>query len=496
MRGFVVPPRAEALLRAVAGHAAGIDAYVVGGTVRDALLGREVRDLDLALAGDARGWARGLADALGGHFVALDDARDVARVALDDGGVRQIDVAALQGTLNDDLRRRDFTVDALAVPLAGGAVIDPCGGLRDLGARLVRMTSPAAFDADPLRLLRAVRIAAELGFTLEPATSAAVRARARHVLDAAAERRRDELCRMLALDDAASGLWLLDAAGLMDALLPEVAAGKGVTQPKEHAYDVFEHNMRTVGAVDIILAPARPAGQSAWLWEELWDAFGWCEERLRHYFVEAPGRGQPRAVLLRLAALLHDVAKPQTRERQPDGRVRFFGHADAGARTAGEILHRFRFPARDTRWVVLLVEQHLRPVQLARPGEAPTRRALYRFFRDLGDAAEATLFLSLADAAAARGPKMTRAGWRRHVAYMNSLLVRSSEDEGIVHPPRLLTGRDIMSALGLVEGPGIGRLLAALEEAQAGGEVRDREGALAFVKEQVRGGPGTADTSR
>ncbi len=496
MREFVVPRRTEALLRAVACHAAGIDTYVVGGTLRDALLGREVRDLDLALAGHARAWARGLAAALGGRFVALDDARDVARVVLARGEVRQIDVAALQGTLDDDLRRRDFTVDALAVPLAGGAVIDPCGGLRDLDARLVRMTSPAALDADPLRLLRGVRIAAELGFALEAETSAAVRERAPRAIDAAAERRRDELGHILALDDAASGLWLLDAVGLLEALLPEVAAGKGVEQPPEHAYDVFEHNMRTVGALDLMLAPARPAGETAWLWEELWGVFGWCEDRLRGYFAEPPGRGQPRAALLRLAALLHDVAKPRTRERQPDGRIRFFGHADAGARTAAEILRRYRFPEQEVRWVALLVEQHLRPVQLARPGEAPTRRALYRFFRDLGDAAEAVLFLSLADAAAARGPKMTRAGWRRHVAYMNSLLVRSSEDEGIVHPPRLLTGHDIMSALGLVEGPAIGRLLAAVEEAQAGGEVRDREGALAFVREQVRGGPRTADTSR
>ncbi|MHB8378000.1 MAG: HD domain-containing protein [Dehalococcoidia bacterium] len=497
MRAFTATVAADRLLRAITAGARGRGVYLVGGTVRDVLLGREAHDLDLAIEGDAHAWARHLAGALGGHFVALDDERDVARVMLDDGHEPWwIDVAALHGTLDDDLRRRDFTVDAMAVRLGGHDIIDPCGGLRDLDARVVRMTSPAALDADPLRLLRGVRIAAELGFALEPETAAAIRERAPGVPAAAAERRRDELCGILALDRAEPGLRLLDDIGLLDALLPEVTAGKGVEQPEEHAYDVFEHNVRTVAALDVMLAPQRPAAEAAWMWDELWDAFGWSEQRLRACLAETPSGWRSRVALLRMAALLHDVAKPQTRERQPDGRIRFFGHADAGARIADEVMRRYRFSAREVRWVALLVEQHLRPVALAQAGQVPTRRALHRFFKDLGDAAEAALFLALADAAAARGPNMTRDGWRRHVRYMNSLLVRCSEDEGIVHPPRLLTGRDIMSELGLPEGPIVGRLLAALEDAQAGGDVHHRNAALAFVRQQAQGAKGTADRSK
>jgi poly(A) polymerase len=288
---------------------------------------------------------------------------------------------------------------------------------------------------------------------------------------------------------------MLDETGLFDALLPEVAAGKGVEQPREHAYDVFEHNLRTVGALDVMLA-GTPPGMADWVWTAVWDAFAWRSHEVRDYFAGELTAGHTRAALLRLGGLLHDVAKPQTRARQPDGRIRFFGHSEEGARVAAEMLRAYRFPAREVRWVALLVEEHLRPVQLAALGEVPTRRALYRFFRDLGDAAQAVLFLSLADAYAARGPMMTPDAWRRQVAYMNSLLVRSFEDAGIVHPPRLLTGYDIMSALSLTEGPAVGRLLAALEEAQAAGEVRDRDEALAFVASAVQRESGTPDTSR
>lgn len=468
-------------------RASGVAGYVVGGTVRDALLGRATRDLDLAVDGDAMGVAQRIARALSGHFVELDDVNAVARVVLDEGPVRYIDVAQLQGTLDQDMRRRDFTIDALAVPLDGGAVIDVGGGLDDLAACLVRMNGADVFDADSLRLLRGVRIAAELGFKLEPATEAAIRERASRVTEAAAERRRDELARIFSLEDAYAGLRLLDRVGLLDVLLPELAVGKGVMQPGEfHAYDVFEHALRAVEAMDVMLAPVRPGGEHAWMWDELWRAIGWDEAELRAYLAEELSEGRSRASLLKLATLLHDVAKPQTREVQLDGRVRFFGHADLGAKAAARVMRRYRCSAKEVRFVSVLVAEHLRPVQLAQPGEAPTRRALYRFHRDLGDAARAVLLLALADAAGARGPKMTSEGWSRHVWYMNGLLVRSMKEEGIVDPPRLLTGDDIISKLGVPEGPAIGRLLEALREAQAAGEVTDLDGALEFVERLVR----------
>ncbi|MBI5287507.1 MAG: hypothetical protein HY873_00875 [Chloroflexi bacterium] len=187
------------------------------------------------------------------------------------------------------------------------------------------------------------------------------------------------------------------------------------------------------------------------------------------------------------------MAKPQTRSVDDDGRVRFLGHADEGAAIAARVMRRLRFSASEVRFVSRLVVEHLRPVQLAQVGEVPTRRALYRFYRALGDAVPGVLLLALADAAASRGPSMTSGDWSRHVAYMNGLLVRSMEEEGIVDPPRLLTGNDVMRELGMPAGPAIGKLLEALREAQAAGEVHDREAALAFVRAARNDAKGTAE---
>ena len=490
---FGPPARLNALIDTIAALAAeaGVAAYVVGGTVRDVLLGREARDLDLAVDREAMAFARRVAAAFDAHFVELDDVNVVARVVMPrghDAAVDYVDVAQLQGTLEQDLQRRDFTIDALAVPLGQARVIDLGGGLADLGARVVRMNAPDVFDADPLRLLRAARIASELGFAIDAPTQEVIRTRASDVLQAAAERRRDELARILALEDAYHALLMLDELKLLEALLPEVTFGRGVSQPPQwHVYDVFEHGLRAVEAMDIMLAPAAPAGERAWLWEGVWGAFAWCEGELRAYLAEELSEGRSRASLLKLSALLHDVAKPQTRTVEEDGRVRFFGHADEGASIAARVMRRLRFSASEVRFVSRLVAEHLRPVQLAQVGEVPTRRALYRFYRALGDGVQGVLLLALADAAASRGPSMTSDGWSRHVAYMNSLLVRSKKEEGIVDPPRLLTGDDVMRELGMPAGPAIGKLLEALREAQAAGEVETREAAVEFVRGAASG---------
>jgi poly(A) polymerase len=267
--------------------------------------------------------------------------------------------------------------------------------------------------------------------------------------------------------------------------LPELTFGKGVTQPGEwHYYDVFEHNMHALESIDELLALAR-SEESGPQGAELWRTFAWCEPEIRAHLAEQLSEGRTRASLLKLAAVLHDVAKPQTRTVTPDGKAHFYGHADEGAKIAARIMRRERFSSSEVRYVSRLIAEHLRPVQLAQVGEVPTRRALWRFYRALGDGVPGVLLLSLADASASRGPGMTSEGWSRHVRYMNSLLVRSKEEAGILHAPRLLTGSDIMREFRLAEGPRVGELLDALAEAQGAGEVEDRAAAIAFVRARL-----------
>jgi putative nucleotidyltransferase with HDIG domain len=466
-------------------HAAVPDAVLVGGAVRDLLTDRTPRDLDVVTHGDAPEAANALAEALDGHAFALDVGRGQYRVTLHDPAADDVDISRIDD-LVDDLRRRDFTIDALASEVAAdgtlGGVTDPHEGLRDLAAGTVRMVSAANLADDPLRLLRAVRIATELQYEVEEETAGVIRTLAQRLSQAAGERQRDELVRILATPRAAQGLRLADRLRLLDALLPELAPARGVEQPKQHHYyDVFEHSLQALAALDEMLHDVPSATKRPWLGPDFREVMAGFD--VDAYLGEKTG-GLGRLVLLKLATLLHDVSKPETRSVEADGRVRFLGHSELGAAKAQAVCERLRLGNRETRFVTLLIEEHLRPTQLAQRGEPPSRRALYRFLRDLGDAAPACLILSLADAAAARGPLLQRERWRGHVAYCRYVLYEATHIDSSQQATRkrLVTGNDLMAELGLKPGPVLGRLLAQLDEAQAVGEIDTREAAIEYAR--------------
>ena len=466
----------------------GVDAYLVGGFLRDLLLGRAAEDIDIAVSGDAPALADDVAQALKGRAFPLDEERGIVRIVLPAGApVRYIDVTRLRGDIDHDLGERDFTIDAIALPLsalagrAPPALLDPLAGRGDLAGRSVRAVGDGIFRADGLRLLRAVRLCAELDFSLDDATAALVRRDASYLDGVSPERKRDELARILATPRAAASLAKLDALGLLERLLPEVAACRGVSQPKEHYWDVFQHSIETVAALDFMLADGEPPDRRRGaMWRELWGQLAWLPD-LRAHFQEETVEGRTRTALLKLAGLLHDIAKPETKAPDKTGRIRFFGHAELGAEKAAAVLRRLRFSGAETRLVSLIIEDHLRPGQLS-GGGPPTPRALFRFFRDTGDAAVDILFLTLADHLAARGPRLRPATWRRHVAYISYVLARHYLDRPPAVPPRLVTGDDLMAELGIGPGPLVGRLLAAVEEARATGEIASRDEALALAR--------------
>jgi poly(A) polymerase/tRNA nucleotidyltransferase (CCA-adding enzyme) len=465
-------PRAVAALLRVA-DAAGRDsgAVLVGGAVRDVVLGRAPVDADLAVPAGAIDLARRCAERLGGTCVVLDAERGAARVVVDRLVLDAADFRA--PTLAGDLAARDFTVNALAVPLAAlvargrAPIVDPTGGLADLRARRLRPAGPQVLADDPLRALRAVRLEASLGLRLTAAGARAVRAAAPGLAGVAAERVRDELLALLALPESARALRRADTLGVLGAILPEIEPMRATTQPAPHRFPVLEHSLRAVAGCDRLLprlTRLTPYG-----------------EELAAHVAEPLGGGLTRATTLKLAALLHDVSKPETR-RRIGGRVRFFEHDVLGAARAREIGERLRLPERAVAVVERLVRHHLRPMHLAGAASI-TLRARYRFYRDLREDTRDLLLLVLVDAAAVTGASPV-ATWRRS-AVVRDLMRGWAEQRVAAAAPPLLRGQDVMVRFHLEPGPRVGWLLAQAREAQDLGRVRSREEALAYLDSLV-----------
>ena len=383
------------------------------------------------------------------------------------------------GSLEADLALRDFTVDAMALPLdVWGdefpieSVIDPLGGMRDIEAGTVRMASPKAFSDDPLRMLRAVSLAARLGFSLEAYTRAAIRQSAPSVTSVASERVRGVFCDILAADGAKSNLALLDELGLLCAIIPELEEAKGVRQPHEHYWDVFWHSLQTVEGAERVTRDAPPP------------FVPWGEER-EEYFAQDSGDNLRRRTLLKLGCLLHDVAKPRTKTIDENGRTRFFGHHTMGAEMTLEIMRRLRFSAANTEAVCLMVQNHLRPGQMSQGEDLATPRAIHRFFRDVKGSTIDTLYLSFADYLAARGPGLVEADWRRHAGKVSHILAEGMRPEVNPALPPLVNGHDLMNIFRLPPGPRVGELLEQVREAEAAGEVSSPEEAIAWVERSL-----------
>ncbi len=412
-------------------------------------------------------------------LVVLDAERHIYRLVSREEGWN-VDLTPMRGDVAAGAQLRDFTIDALAVPLdeflAGSgtdALLDTVGGLEDLRLGQVRAVNQTVFVEDGLRLLRAVRLAAELGFTIEPGTAETIRAEAHRLEGVAQERVRDEFSRIMAVPGSARYLRLLDELGLLTRVLPELEEGRGVQQPKEHYWNVLDHSIETVAAMEQVLRLV--PDDKARLGDVPWD------EATAEYFNEEISEGRTRAVVAKIAALLHDVAKPATKSIESNGRIRFLGHPTKGAEMSQRALRRLRFSNREVKMVSGIVTEHLRPGLLTRSEEPPTRRAVYRFFRDAGDIAVDTLYLSFADTLAARGPLLEDEEWRLYAGRISSILKSSQERRPEVRPVRLIDGHDLMHEYGLEPGRRVGELLDAILESQAAGEIVSREEALAMA---------------
>jgi putative nucleotidyltransferase with HDIG domain len=443
--------------------------WLVGGAVRDRLLGRELEDVDLVVDGDVKAAARHLALAVGGPVFALSDEFGAWRV-IGPGRAWQIDLSPLQrGSIVADLGLRDFTVNAIAEPLLGGELIDPHGGAGDVEARTLRMVSDDAFDEDPLRVLRLARFACELQLQPDRETIAAAGARAARLPEVAAERIFAELRRILVAPAALDGLELMDALGVTAAILPELATLRGVTQNRFHHLDVRDHTLAVLQAViDLHTDPEPLVGA---------DRAQAVAELLAQPFADE----LDRAGALRLGALLHDIAKPQTQRVLDDGTVLGFpGHDALGADMAREILTRLRTSEKLRAHVAGLTRHHLHAGFLVHH-QPLTRRKIHDYLEQCGPVAVDVTLLSLADRVATRGDNAGPA-IEGHVAVGRVLLGAALEREGQGPPEPLLRGDELAAELGIAHGPQLGELLAEVAAARYAGEIATRDDAIAHAR--------------
>ena len=441
-------------------------AWIVGGAVRDAILGREVTDLDLAVGGDPERAAKALARAGDGFAFELSSEFATWRAAGRDRDW-QIDATALRGaTIEADLGARDFTVGAVAVPLGGGEPIDPFGGIDDLERRLLRVVAADALRADPLRLLRAARLAADLGLELEPGTAALVRAESGLAAGPAGERQLAELRRLIGGPDPLRGVALLDELGLTAAVLPELEALRGVEQGPNHHLDVHGHTLAVLEqtlAVESDLVRFAGAERAAATRELLDEPLA---DEISH------------GTALRFGALLHDIGKPATKGER-DGHVTFIGHDSVGAEIVGGICRRLRASGRLSRHLQALTREHLRLGFMVHEAPLPRRR-IYEYLRATQPVAADVTLLTVADRLSARGsgPFATEEAIEAHLGLARQMLAAALDWRRDGPPEPLLRGGELAADLGIAPGPELGDLLAELEAAQYAGEVSTREEAL------------------
>jgi poly(A) polymerase len=483
----------------------GLTVYLVGGAVRDALLGRPVHDLDFALERNAIKTARNIADALQADFYPLDTERDTGRVIVTnpDGTHMLMDFASFRGAdsptgsgknLETDLAGRDFTLNAIALNLGDNSLHDPLGGALDLKEKRLRACSPSAFADDPVRILRGVRLAANFGFHILPETRTAMKEAAGLLGKVSPERLRDELFRILDGMQPATCLRALDLLGVLDTLLPELSELKGVEQIPPHVQQVWEHTLSTLGHLERNLAALKPDydpdGAVDLLHGLLVVQIGRYRQQINEALMMRLTGDRTRRSLLILAALYHDIAKPQSKKMDEKGQYHFWGHDQQGAEMLTRRARALALGNDEIQWLETIVRNHMRihfhADRLVREGKPPSRRAIYRFFRDTGAAGLEVCLLSLADLRATYEQTLPQETWAAALEVVRSLLEAWYEKkEEQITPPPLVDGNDLMRELSLPPGKKIGELLDAVREAQAVGDVSSKARALELARQRL-----------
>jgi poly(A) polymerase len=440
--------------------------YLVGGCVRDLIQGLPPRDFDIVVSDAPRAFAERYAKRLGGRvFVLGKDEFTVFCVATPEV---QIDITNYKGSnIRDDLLNRDFTINALACSLADGRIVDATGGLDDLQHHLVRMVSPRAFRDDPVRLIRAFRIAASMNFRIEPETIKSIQSHSALLRYAAAERIWAELRRILACTESIKYIFMMYDYNVLSEILPELvehSMGDRTHRDGTESVDRALGAVRSLEAIfndpDIFLPPG-PAGFTKSLTEE-------------------------SRILLKMAILLKDIGKSLCRRIDGAGRIQYFGHAARGAKLTDAIGRRLKMSNRHREWIVSLIRRHQRPQLLYRTAgkhRRPPPVAIGRFFRQCGEQTPHLILLTIAGSLGRQIPHATYSS--AMTDFLIDIWTYYIEEIDQKKRTRILDGQDLIKKFNLQPSPIFGTLLRRVEELYLAGIILDRKQALRWVAEQL-----------
>ncbi len=475
-------------------QAKNIQLYIVGGFLRDIILGRERTnlDIDFAIKKNAIKFAAGLSKQLKAGFVVLDKRNGCARlVKKSQDRVYTLDFTDFRGrNLWQDLGKRDFSINTLAVEFRAfwegmgkakaGSLDSPVGryrlfanllagpfqGLDDLKSRIIRAVNPFVFDDDPLRILRAFSLSCVLNFKIEPKTLGLIKKKKNKLRQASFERIRDELFKILASSRSYEFLTILDHYRILELIIPEIKAMRQLNQGPYHHLDVWRHSLETIRQLEKIIKNSSRS------------------QDMRDYLSEEISSGRHRHELIKLGGLMHDVAKPKTL-RIEEGKIKFHGHERIGADMLVEIAQRLRLSSEETSVLKKMVLFHLRPGYLA-DNAVLTPRAKFRLFRDAANEVVSVLLISLADQRATKGPLTTQESRRRHERVVRRLKNDYLKKKKEKKPVRLINGNDLIKRFKLEPSVLIGKILSEVEEAQAIGKVKTKTEALSIAQQIIK----------
>lgn len=495
----------QALLQVVRrANAAGEPLYLVGGAVRDLLCQRDIKDLDFVTAGNTQQISWAVKRLLNARAFILDDERQTARVihTLPNRQTILLDFVRFTGeTLGEDLRARDFTINAMALDVnQPDQLIDPLGGQQDLQKGFLRVASEESMRLDPLRVMRGVRMALDYGLQLDPYTETLMKASGADLAKVSAERQRDELFKLLSLPQPQRAISRLHDLDALPALLPELCALKRVPVSAPHVHPLWQHTLQVVSyldqLLDALLNPNSPAHLTAYFQDFLTAIAPYRPELVSH-LQKAIQEERSRLSLLLFAALYHDAGKPEAMKLGLDRRLHFHGHADGSQEAVIYRACQLALSNNEVKYLACLTQHHMRIHHLASKALPPSKRAIYRYFRDTGGCGLDIGFLSLADLLATYEDTLTPAQWQAELSVVLSLFQAWwACKEEVVSPPKLLDGHDLQAIFNLQPGPQLAKILEALKETQADGQVSDKAGAIEFVRQYLKDNPDPHDAGK